>query len=280
MKFLKKIAFISIAAAVLTSSVSFAAEPTDMNSSDHNQTISLIQKLTQNQAIVSKQFDAIDGYKGYVIEPKTGGQKQIIFSDPSGNLILGTIITPEGKNISEEYNQKYVVAPTAKTAFEKAAQTNYITEGTDKAKHKMYIIFDPNCAYCHLLYKELSQSKLIDNGTLQIRWIPVGFIKQDSTAKSAGILSAKDKARALKNDELNFDLKMESGGATPLKQTAENQIFFDQVKSNNEYALSNGFNVTPILIYKTTDSAYTYTPGYVNNEQFKNLMTSVSDSWN
>ncbi|MCF6802745.1 thiol:disulfide interchange protein DsbG [Thiotrichales bacterium 19S3-11] len=280
----KKISFVSVAFMLALGNIGFAADATTnttatTSSTANDKTVALIQKLTQNQAKISQSFNAIDGYKGYVIEPKTGGQKQILFSDKNGNLILGTIITPEGKNISEEYNQKYVVAPTAQTAFKSASKTSYITEGSDKAKHKMYIIFDPNCAYCHLLYKDLSQSKLTTDGTLQIRWIPVGFIKQDSAAKSASILASKNQANALNEDELNFNMQMESGGATPLKQTAANQKFFDQVKANNQYALSNGFNVTPVLIYKTDNDTYSYTPGYVNSAQFKQMLSNVSNSW-
>ncbi|MCF6776903.1 thiol:disulfide interchange protein DsbG [Thiotrichales bacterium 19X7-9] len=278
----KKISFLSVAFMLAMGNIGFAADAATSSTkatTTDSKTIALIQKLTQNQAKVSQSFNAIDGYKGYVIEPKTGGQKQILFSDKNGNLILGTIITPEGKNISEEYNQKYVVAPTAQAAFKSASKTNYITEGSDKAKHKMYIIFDPNCAYCHLLYKDLNQAKLTQDGTLQIRWIPVGFIKQDSAAKSASILASKDQTKALQEDELNFNMQMESGGATALKQTATNQKFFDQVKANNQYALSNGFNVTPVLIYKTDTGAYSYTPGYVNSAQFKQMLTNVSNSW-
>ncbi|TNF65308.1 MAG: thiol:disulfide interchange protein DsbG [Gammaproteobacteria bacterium] len=278
----KKISFLSVAFMLAMGNIGFAADAATSSTkatTTDSKTIALIQKLTQNQAKVSQSFNAIDGYKGYVIEPKTGGQKQILFSDKNGNLILGTIITPEGKNISEEYNQKYVVAPTAQAAFKSASKTNYITEGSDKAKHKMYIIFDPNCAYCHLLYKDLNQAKLTQDGTLQIRWIPVGFIKQDSAAKSASILASKDQTKALQEDELNFNMQMESGGATALKQTTTNQKFFDQVKANNQYALSNGFNVTPVLIYKTDTGAYSYTPGYVNSAQFKQMLTNVSNSW-
>jgi thiol:disulfide interchange protein DsbG len=279
---LKKITFLSAAAMLALGNVGFAASNTTTTSvAKSNPTIDLIQKLTNNQANIDQQFKAVDGYTGYVISPKgNSGQKQILYSDSNGNLVIGTIITKDGQNLSETYNQKYVVAPTAQSAFLDAAKnTTYITEGSDKATHKMYIIFDPNCAYCHLLYKDISQTTLVKDNKLQIRWIPVGFIKQDSSAKSAAILAAKDQDKALSSDELNFDMKLESGGAKPLDNNAQNKKFFDMVEKNNQFATSHGFNATPILIYKTTDGDYSYTPGYVNSAQFASMLNNVSNSW-
>jgi hypothetical protein len=74
------------------------------------------------------------------------------------------------------------------TALATAQKVAWIAQG--QGRRVVYVIFDPNCAYCPLLYKNLQP--LIAPYDLQLRWIPVAILDATSLGKAAAIMQAKE----------------------------------------------------------------------------------------
>ncbi|RNC76996.1 thioredoxin fold domain-containing protein [Piscirickettsia salmonis] len=128
------------------------------------------------------------------------------------------------------------------------SQTKWFSEGQITATHQLYMIAEPNCSVCHILYDKLKP--YVKSGQLLIRWVMVAFIREDSAGKVAAIWSAQNSVNALAEDEAGFDMARESGGIKPI---AANKIPFKQMialKGNMIFFQNSGLTGTPSLIYR------------------------------
>ena len=87
-------------------------------------------------------------------------------------------------------------------------QASYVAEG--QGTRLLYIFFDPNCPYCHTLYRNLRP--WVGKGGLQVRWIPVGILTSTSEAKAAAILQAPNPLAALRKNEEDYGFSDDAGG--------------------------------------------------------------------
>jgi thiol:disulfide interchange protein DsbG len=139
------------------------------------------------------------------------------------------------------------------SAVAQLQQTSVIVEGAtgDKVKSTIYVFMDPNCIFCHYAWEAFQPYEAVG---LQVQWIPMGFLKPDSSGKAAALLDARDGAALLRENEVKFSEANESGGIKP-----SNPISFSaQSKLNKNANLfqSMGFDGTPTIIYKTSDGRW------------------------
>ena len=265
---------ILVAAAIAVPSIALAAQLSTPGAK-------LISKLTKGQVTAVKEFTAPLGLQGYVVQSPQG-QKTIMFTDATGQyLIAGNIVTAEGKNLTEEYTHKYINTEMAVAAYSTVNTTYWITDGKASAAHKMYVVWDPNCAYCHLLYKALRP--IIDKGTLQVRWVPVA-IRPDSKGKTAHILNAKTDTNAIalmEKDEKLFDMKTEQGGIQPLVMSDKDgvQQAFTKTAANTQFFIENHFIGTPVILYKDAAGHPKMIPGYVDGATLEHIVDDASEKW-
>lgn len=262
-----------LATAIAVPSLVFAAQPSTPGAK-------LISNLTKGQVTAVKEFSAPLGLQGYVVQAPNG-QQTIMFTDKSGQyLIAGNIITASGQNLTEEYASKYINAHMAANAYQQIGETHWITDGKNSATHKLYVVWDPNCAYCHLLFKALRP--MIDAGDVQVRWIPVA-IRPHSEGKTARILNAGSDSAAvalMKQDEQAFDMQTEQGGIQPLASDASGATkAFSETKTNTGFFIKNHFIGTPVILYKNAQGEPTMVPGYVGGARLKTLVDGASASW-
>lgn len=222
----------------------------------------IITKLTGDKAKVIQEFDAVGNLKGFVLTSKDGkAPRSIVYTDKDGKyLLIGSfaIVSPTGQNLSRQYEQKYITSVVAPKAYVDAAKTKWFLAGKNTAKHKAYMIVEPNCSACHLAYEQVKP--MIDSGDLAIRFIMVSFLRPDSEAKAAAILDAKDPSAAFAKDEKGFDMKTESGGITPAKTVSA--ATKAKIKANMDFMMKHQFQATPVLIYKTNDGKYQTNAGF------------------
>ena len=69
------------------------------------------------------------------------------------------------------------------------------TQGSDDAKYQLYAVADPNCVACHLFYENAKSA--VEDGSVQIHWILVDFLKASSKGRAAAIMTADDPAKAM-----------------------------------------------------------------------------------
>lgn len=247
--------------------------------------VALIEKVTHNQVVIESSFQAINGLEGYVVYPKQGPkQRLIIIVQKDGKFaFLGNIINSDGTNVTQEYNQKFIVAKQAMKAYKNLNTVSYITQGSDKAEHKAYVMIDPNCIFCHQLF--LDMAPYIKENKLQIRWVPVGIMRPDSLGKAAHLLSTKTNEQAvklLKEDEAKFNTKTKEGGLSVLDQTSSDPVIanaFKKVSKNNAYFGSHGFQGTPVIVFVGKKGKPDLFSGYPRGPQLKELMDKMSNKF-
>ncbi len=122
-----------------------------------------------------------------------------------------------------------------------------IIEGAsgENVKSTLYVFMDPNCIFCHLVWKALQP---YEAAGLQVHWIPIGFLKPDSAGKAAALLQSKNSAALLKELETHYSEKDESGGIAPLAHIPP--IAQTQINRNLQLFQDLGFNGTPTIIYQ------------------------------
>ena len=122
---------------------------------------------------------------------------------------------------------------------------HYIEEG--QKGPVVYVFFDPNCPYCHVLYGDLQ--KPITTGRLRVRFIPVAILFASSAGKAAAILQAAHPLQALNDNEIHFSRSggEPSGGIAAITPDAQTQR---ELRYNENLLEMAGSNGVPFLIYR------------------------------
>jgi len=122
-----------------------------------------------------------------------------------------------------------------------------VVEGASGAdvKTTIYVFMDPNCIYCHFTWKALQP---YEAHGLQVHWIPLGFLKPDSLGKAAALLHDAHPADALRETEMKYVVKTESGGIAPMATIPAD--IAAKLKANMALFEKAGFEGTPTVIYK------------------------------
>jgi thiol:disulfide interchange protein DsbG len=214
--------------------------------------------LSQGHAKILKAFKAPAGLVGIAIS--TGpGHNAILYATPDGAyLFQGAIISAKGENLTQLAAQSVLPKPpTAAENFAALGKTHSYLWGQPAAKKEMWIVFDPNCIFCHKIYEDLKAH--VAAGEVKVHIIQVGFLKPSSLGKAAAILAAKDPATALATDESGFDAKAEEGGITP---DMTDKAAVAEVKANNAWMSAQGIGGTPYLLYRDANGKVQGIAGY------------------
>jgi len=109
----------------------------------------------------------------------------------------------------------------------------------------VYIFFDPNCPYCHLLYETFQP--LIHRDRLTLRWIPVGIVSASSIGKAAAILDARSPSATLAYNEIHYDPRDDQGG---IDETLPSQKTLALVQRNNRFLARAPVDVVPTIVLR------------------------------
>ncbi|OCB02619.1 hypothetical protein BBC27_12335 [Acidithiobacillus ferrivorans] len=115
--------------------------------------------------------------------------------------------------------------------------------------HVLYVIFDPNCPYCHVLYDELQPR--IQPDQLTVRYVPVGYLAPSSFGKAAAILEAKNPLAAIQKNEKGFNVTSHDGA---IPEILPNTASTNALHSNMGILKATGQKIVPTLIYTRRDN--------------------------
>ena len=115
--------------------------------------------------------------------------------------------------------------------------------------HVLYVIFDPNCPYCHVLYDELQPR--IQPDQLTVRYVPVGYLAPSSFGKAAAILEAKNPLAALQKNEKGFNVTSHDGAIPEILPDAAS---VNALHSNMSILEATGQKIVPTIIYARRDN--------------------------
>lgn len=236
----------------------------------------LIAKATGGRAVVLQTFT--DGpFQGFILKgTEANSPEGILFTDSTGQyLISGNVMDSQLKSLTEKAFDQYISPGKAKAAWASINTVSYVSMGSDSAPHKLYVVADPNCVFCHQFY-EASKS-YVDSGQLQIRWILGAFLKDSSKGRTAAILSAQDPAAALALNEKGFIDANEEGGIAPLATISPEVTA--KIKANMDFMIKNQFMQTPTLIYQNVSGVPMMYTGLPDAAQTKVLINSMGSSF-
>lgn len=121
-------------------------------------------------------------------------------------------------------------------------QASWISEG--KSPHVVYIFFDPNCPFCHKLY--LSTRAWVQQGKLELRWIPTGILMTTSRGKAIAMLGADDPLQAFYQNEEHYS-RSSGGGVDEDLTTPELE---KKLQANESLLARTGLGAVPLMLYK------------------------------
>lgn len=212
--------------------------------------------VSQGMKVITS-FSAVNNLRGWVLQ--RGEKPFVAYTSADGKfLFVGGLIDEAGKNLTQDYADKFIPKPDYTALFSKLEQSAYFAEGAkgSAVKGTIYAFLDPNCIFCHLAWKAFLP---YEKAGLQVRWVPVGFLKADSAGKAAALLEAKDPDAAMAQNENEFVEATESGGikavATISPATAK------KLAANSQLMGAFGLGGTPAIVYKDKSGKVIVKPG-------------------
>ncbi|MBK0014394.1 thiol:disulfide interchange protein DsbG [Stenotrophomonas sp. S41] len=196
---------------------------------------------------VVSEFDAPGGLRGFA--GVVGGQQPAaayVTSDGK-HVLVGSLFDAEGNDVAAEAVEKLVSAPMSAKLWSKLEASAWVRDGKADAPRIVYTFSDANCPYCHKFWD--AARPWVDAGKVQLRHIMVGVIREDSPAKAAAILSARDPSAALLENEHQFD----RGGIKPLPSISRDVA--GKLDANQVLMVEMGFQGTPGILFQNAEGS-------------------------
>jgi len=158
--------------------------------------------------------------------------------------------------------------PNAAELYTKLAHAAWVPYG--HGPKILYSIFDPNCPYCHMLFKELEP--LIGPDHLTVREVPVGYLTKTSLLKAATILESKNPLQTILRGESGYVFK--HGMAVELTNPSRRTRF--ALNHNLELLkATTGYRIVPVLVYLNRAGTAKFVAGQPDAKTLKTLIASI-----
>ena len=210
-----------------------------------------LQAMLDTGDKVVKALKGPAGLTAWVILPQTQPTRAaILYTLDEGTYLLNGALLGDGASgvidLSQRLEDQYRPVIDHDSLWSEVEKATWIPDGANNegAKFTMYGFFDANCIYCHLSW--LSLKPYLDAG-LQVRWLPVAVIGQDSGNKAAMLLAAKDQRAAMKYGHENWDTSRDT--AFPAADTISPEVS-KILQENNDLLRKIGASGTPAFMYK------------------------------
>lgn len=197
------------------------------------------------QIKVHSEFKVTDSLRGVILQEK--GEYFLVYETSDGYLIQGNVYAPTGESLTDEHLAKVPAkeATEAFKAFEALPLENLVIEGAMKAKHHVYVVVDLNCTYCVKLWKA-SRPYLEKHKDVQIRWVLVALLSEDSKTKALGVFESDKPLETFTYYKSNYDNRVK--GAAKGTDKAERIL-----AQNTQLFRSLGYRGTPVVVYPDKD---------------------------
>lgn len=193
-------------------------------------------------AVIERFSTPAEGVNGYVVK---GGDGNTGIVYGLGDYVLsGSLLEGGGNDLTRQYAARYITNPAyASVAGQLSQDTHLVSEGGKDAP-EIYVFADPNCIFCHKLWKQTRG--WVTEGKVQLHRVMVGFLKPSSLGFSAAIMSAEDRDGALQAFEENFGNN--GSGISELAPVPEK--LKAALDHHSQWMAELGFSGTPGLLYK------------------------------
>jgi thiol:disulfide interchange protein DsbG len=193
---------------------------------------------------VVQSFPSASGLKAIIAD--NGKEKRLFYVTPDGkSLIVGMVFDTAGENVTtadmsragvtDVGGPKTLTENELESIWSRAEKLSWIAEGT--GKKTIYVLFDPNCPYCHRLWTSVRSA--VASGAVQVRWLPVAILKDSSKGLAAGIYESKTPSRVL-SDMVNRQLQPVAISDAANKKMAYNLLLLRDT----------GYTGVPTILYR------------------------------
>lgn len=193
-------------------------------------------------------------------------KKMVFYTDEKASfLINGDLInTTSGEQLSAKYsNQIKLDLNDIANEFDSAKG---FTQG--EGENIVYVVVDANCGYCHKTYEAFQAQLAKSSQNLKIKWVPVGFLGEDSLNKGNIMASANSNEEGL---SLLSDFMSRKSAKANNAVTAEGQALL----SNNALIMKKyGYNGVPLVVSKL-DGEWSISNGLPRPYYFSKLSTAT-----
>jgi thiol:disulfide interchange protein DsbG len=205
----------------------------------------VVKAIAPGRGQIVGTFNVPDGFKGWLVQEGQPPSTKIVFTTPDGKYLLaGDLVGPDRVDLTERYTEDLIRRPLREHAWPDVERAASVREGAANPKAIIYAFADPNCIYCHLLWKALQP---YEAEGLQVRWILVGLIKRDSFGKAAALLEAKDPSVAMRRLQTGYIEVSESGAIEPVTGSPATQA---SLRANLDLFKRLQIYGTPAILYK------------------------------
>ena len=155
----------------------------------------------------------------------------------------------------------------------------YIQEGHQGPV--VYDFTDTNCPFCHLLY--VTEARLIREGKLTVRYVPVAIIKPSSMPEAAAILQADNPVAALQKAEDAIAKGMKTGKPANLaratdaigKASPKTIAAIKKIEANNVFLQEVGVDDLPDIIYLPKKGKLGLITGLISEKKLTELLPQI-----
>lgn len=248
-----------------------------------DQVNAILKSSTQGQAVAYAVFPGPDGLTGALVgnaNPSAPDAQQRVVSwvNPSGYVMTGSLIAPNGANLTlgaiQAFGSRGVAVAQAGTgsatgitpgsepvtsapASDGTIQVSALPSGLSEIKQsarsgspELTVFFDPNCVFCHVMWQNLNGAELA--GKINIHWVPVGILRADSMPRAASLIAGG--MAAMKANEAGFNGGTETGAAPISNNKADIQTAAQNTQKFLGWANANHISpATPTLVWKAKD---------------------------
>lgn len=202
----------------------------------------VLQGIEKHGFQVVAEFDAPGGLRGFA-GVVNGQQPAAAYVTADGkNVLVGSLFDAQGNEVAADKVEKLVAGPMSERIWKDLEGSAWVRDGKADAPRVVYTFSDANCPYCHKFWE--AARPWVDTGKVQLRHVLVGVIREDSPAKAAAILSARDPSAALLQNEHQF----EQGGIKPVATISPELA--GKLNANQELMIKLGFQGTPGILFQ------------------------------
>lgn len=157
-------------------------------------------------------------------------------------------------------------SPATQQAYTEASASGVgFTVGPVMAANEVIIFFDPQCPHCGALWG--ASKPLLDK--VKMRWVPVGFLRPQSTPQGALLLAAPDPMALMDEHESSL---LDRKGGLQVPQQLDDELL-DKVKANTQLLRKLGADSVPFILFRNARTgAYDNHVGGVSTEQLAEML--------
>ena len=207
-------------------------------------------------------FDAGHGLQGWYVQK--GINVQVVYTTLDGDLlIVGALVDPNGDNLTQEQMGVAYEFADFSSIWQGLASANAVSFGP--ARSELYIVFEPHCHYCHLIWNTIKGMK-----GASFNLLPVAF-RRDSLYLSAALLQEKDRVKVV---ETYFDPQASAKLAAKYSESSGDVL--DKVQANIDFMKNVDINGTPALIWKDHDGKVRFRTGALGPDELKEILAAAT----